>query len=132
VLKQFAVVAPIADTAGAATFTLFPALIPSGPYQNCSGSPATGAAITIAGATGASCQTAFAFQQEAFTWASIPLQNVEEYGAKCETITDPETGLSIRIIWQWDSRLGEVTVRMDFVWGMAQTYADYAAAVIYG
>lgn len=132
VLKQFAVVAPIADTAGAATFTLFPALIPSGPYQNCSGSPANGAAITIAGATGASCQTAFAVQQEAFTWASIPLQNVEEYGAKCETITDPETGLSIRIIWQWDSRLGEVTVRMDFVWGIAQTYADYAAAVIYG
>lgn len=132
VLKQFAVVAPVTDTAGAATLTLFPALIPSGPYQNCSGSPANGAAITIAGSTGASCTTAFAVQEEAFTWAAIPLQNVEEYGAKCETLTDPETGLSIRVIWQWDTRLGEVTVRMDFVWGMAQTYADYAAAVIYG
>ena len=132
VLKQFAVVAPVTDTTGAATFQLFPALIPSGPYQNCSGSPADGAAITIAGPTGTLCQTAFAIQEEAFTWASIPLQNVEEFGAKCDTITDPETGISIRVIWQWDNRLGEVTVRMDFVWGIAQTYADYAAAVIYG
>jgi P22 coat protein - gene protein 5 len=132
VLKQFAVVAPVTDTAGAATLTLFPALIPSGPYQNCSGSPSSGAAITIAGATGATCQTAFAVQEEAFTWASIPLMNTEEFGSKCDTITDPETGISIRIIWQWDNRLGEVTVRMDFVWGIAQTYADYAAAVVYG
>lgn len=132
VLKQFAVISPITDTTGSASLNIFPALIPSGPYQNCSGLPASGAAITIAGTTGATCQTAFAVQEEAFTWASIPLQNVEEFGAKCETITDPETGISIRVIWQWDNRLGEVTVRMDFVWGIAQTYADYAAAVIYG
>ena len=132
VLKQFKVIAPATDTAGAATFQIFPAIIPSGPYQNCSNSPANGAAITFAGTTGQLCQTAFALQEEAFTWASIPLQNVEEFGAKCDTITDPETGISIRVIWQWDNRLGEVTVRMDFVWGIAQTYADYAAAIIYG
>lgn len=132
VLKQFAVVSPVTDTTGAATLNIFPALIPSGPYQNCSGSPTSGAAVTIAGASGALCQTAFALQEDAFTWASIPLMNTEEFGSKCDTITDPETGLSIRIIWQWDSRLGEVTVRMDFVWGIAQTYADYASAVIYG
>jgi hypothetical protein len=132
VLKEFAIVAPVVDNAGAATFQIFPALIPSGPYQNCSGSPAANAAVTIKGATGTLCQTSFAIQEEAFTWAAIPLQNVEEFGAKCETITDPETGISIRVIWQWDNRLGEVTVRMDFVWGIAQTYADYAAALIYG
>lgn len=132
VLKQFAVVSAVTDTAGAATLNIFPALIPSGPYQNCSGSPAANAAVNIAGASGTICQTAFAIQEDAFTWASIPLMNVAEFGAKCETITDPETGISIRIVWQWDSRLGEVTVRMDFVWGIAQTYADYAAAIIFG
>lgn len=88
--------------------------------------------MTISGATGATCQTAFALQEEAFTWASIPLMNTEEFGSKCETVTDPETGISIRVIWQWDNRLGEVTVRMDFVWGIAQTYADYAACIIFG
>lgn len=132
VLMQFAVISPITDTTGSATLNVFPALIPSGPYQNCSGFPATNSAITIAGASGASCTTAFYFQEEAFTWASIKLQNVSEFGAKCYTMTDPETQLSMRTIWQWDNRLGEVTVRMDFVWGMAQTYADYAAGVLYG
>lgn len=132
ILKQFAVVSPVTDTAGAATLNIFPALIPSGPYQNCSGVPAAGAAVTVVGASGATCQTAFAMQEEAFSWASIPLMNVDEFGAKCDTITDPETGISIRIVWQWDNRLGEVTVRMDFVWGIWQTYADYAAAIIFG
>jgi len=132
VLKQFAVIAPVTDTAGAATLNIFPALIPSGPYQNCSVIPASGAAVTVAGTSGTTCQTAFALQEESFTWAAIPLMNVEQFGAKCETITDPETGISVRVTWQWDNRLGEVTVRMDFVWGIAQTYADYAAAVIYG
>ncbi len=132
VLKQFAVISPVTDTTGSATLQIFPALIPSGPYQNCSASPASGAAVTVIGATGATCQTSFALQEEAFTWASIPLMNTEEFGSKCDTITDPETGLSIRVIWQWDNRLGEVTVRMDFVWGIAQTYADYAACLIFG
>jgi hypothetical protein len=132
VLKQFVVTSPITDTAGAATIQIFPALIPSGPYQNCSGSPATGAAVTVVGASGALCQTAFAIQEDAFTWAAIPLMDVGDFGAKCDTITDPDTGISIRLVYQWDNRLGEVTVRMDFVWGIAQTYADYAACVIYG
>jgi hypothetical protein len=132
VLKQFAIVSPVTDAAGVATFQIFPAIIPSGPYQNCSNGPAADAAVTIAGTTGATVQTAFAVQEEAFTWASIPLQDVGEFGAKCDTITDPDTGISIRLIWQWDNRLGEVTVRMDFVWGIAQTYADYAAALVFG
>jgi len=132
VLKQFVVTSPITDTAGAATIQIFPALIPSGPYQNCSGSPATGAAVTVVGASGALCQTAFAIQEDAFTWAAIPLMDVGDFGAKCDTITDPDTGISIRLVYQWDNRLGEVTVRMDFVWGIAGTYHDYASVCIYG
>ena len=58
--------------------------------------------------------------------------DVEELGAKCDTITDEETGLEARMVTQWDSRIGEVTTRIDFVWGIAQTYADYASCVIYG
>lgn len=132
VLKQFVITAPVTDTAGAATLQIFPGIVPSGPYQNCTASPTSGGAVTIAGATGASAQTAFAIQQGAYTWAAIRLQNPEEYGAKCEVMTDEETGISIRCIQQWDNRLAEVTTRMDFVWGIAQTYADYEGVVIYG
>ena len=132
VLKQFVVTGPIADTTGAATIPIFPSLIPSGPYQNCSGSPADNAVVTLQGTTGQLCQTAFALQEEAYEWVAISLMNVEEFGSKCETVTDPDTGISVRLVWQWDNRLGEVTVRMDFVWGIAQVYADYNACVIYG
>ena len=132
VLKQFVITAPVTDTAGAATLQIFPGIITSGPYQNCSASPTNGGGVTISGASGTLAQTAFAIQQGAYTWAAIRLQNVSRFGALCETMTDEETGISIRCIQQWDNRLGEVTTRMDFVWGIAQTYADYEAAVIFG
>ena len=132
VLKQFAVVTPITDTTGAATLTLFPGIIPSGPYQNCSASPTTGGAVTVVGASGAAAQTGFAMAPGAFTWGALRLQNTSEYGAKCTLMTDEETGISIRITQQWDNVIGQVTLRMDFVWGVSQTYADYEACVIYG
>ena len=132
VLKQFVVTSAVADAAGAATLQIFPAIIPSGPYQNCSASPTNGGAVTIAGASGASAQTAFALQKGAYTWAAIRLQDVSNMGANCTVMTDEDTGISIRCIQQWDNRLGEVTTRMDAVWGIAQTYADYEACVIYG
>ena len=132
VLKQFTVVSPVVDTSGAATLNIYPALIPSGPYQNCSASPTSGGAVTVAGASGTLCQTAFGFQEEAFTWVPIELMDVAEFGAKCTTLTDPDTGISIRVVMQWDSRLGEVTVRMDFIWGIASTECDHKALVIYG
>ena len=132
VLKQFVVTSAVADAAGAATLQIFPAIIPSGPYQNCSASPTNGGAVTIAGASGASAQTAFALQKGAYTWAAIRLQDVSNMGANCTVMTDEDTGISIRCIQQWDNRLGEVTNRMDAVWGIAQTYADYEACVVYG
>ena len=132
VLKQFAVVQPVTDNAGAATLTLFPAMITSGQYQNCSGSPAAGAAVTVVGTSGfVGAQTAFALQEDAFTWAAIRLQK-NLPGAVASTITDETTGISMRCVLQWDSRLAEMTMRVDFIWGITQLYADYDAAVIYG
>lgn len=132
VLKQFVITAPATDTAGAATFNIYPAIIPNGQYQNCSASPTNGGAVTIQGASGASCLTAFAFQEEAYEWASIELMNVDEFGAKCEVVTDPDTGISVRVVWQWNNNTGEVTCRLDFVWGISNVYADQNAVVIYG
>lgn len=134
VLKQFAVIAPVNDAAeaGSATLQIFPAIIPSGPYQNCSASPTSGGTVTLWGPNATICQTAFAFQEDAFTWVPIELQDVTEYGAKCMTMTDPETEISMRLVQQWDNRLGEITTRMDFVWGVASTECDHKALAIAG
>ena len=134
-LMQFVVTQSGTDTTGAITLQIYPPIIPSGQFQNCT-QPTTGSAITFAGTTGVSCNTAFAIQKEAFTAAFIKLHkpgNVE-----CEVMGGEESGtpgLYIRSIRQWQSSgpyAGYETERMDVIYGYAAQYADYFAAVIYG
>ena len=133
VLRQFAVIQPTTDGGtGSGTLTLSPAMITSGPYKNCSGSPAAGAAVTPVGTSGfVGAQTAFAIQEDAFTWAAIRLQR-NLPGAVASTITDETTGISLRCVLQWDNQLGLMTMRVDFIWGITALYAEYDSAVIYG
>lgn len=131
-LKGFQLTAPVVDATGALTLQIFPALIPTGPYQNCSNSPAAGAAITMAGASGVLYQNAVAMQKGAYTCAFIELQDPSEYGAKCVVMTDPDTKISMRMIWQWDSNAGCVRVRMDCIFGICAQYSDYESVAILG
>lgn len=135
-LMQFVITQAATDTAGAVTFQIYPPLIPSGQFQNCSTSPADGATITFAGATAASCNTAFAIQKEAFTAAFIKLH--KPMNVECEVMGGEESGtpgIYIRSIRQWQSSgpyAGYETERMDVIYGFAAQYADYMATVIYG
>ncbi len=137
-LFQAVVTAASTDTAGAGTLQIYPPLIPSGPFKNASASPANGAAISFAGASGAQCNTAFAFQKEAFTAAFLKLH--KPGNVMCETANSRELGMSdaninIRSIQQWQSSgpySGYETERMDVIYGFAAQYADYFATVIYG
>ena len=133
---QFVVTQSVTDTTGAATFQIYPPLIPSGQFQNCSASPADGAAITIQGASGSTCNTAFYMQKEAFTAAFIKLHKPEN--VQCVVMGGEESGtpgIYIRSIRQWQSS-GPYAVyeteRMDVIYGFAAQYADYLAGVIYG
>jgi hypothetical protein len=36
--------------------------------------------------------------------------NTEAFGSKCETITDPDTGISIRVIWRRGNHPGQWVV----------------------
>lgn len=135
-LMQFVVTQSVTDTAGAATLQIYPALIPSGQFQNCSASPANGAAITIQGATGSTANTAFAFQKEAYTAAFIKLHtpsNVEAAVMGGKEMGAP--GIYLRSIRQWQSSgpyAGYETERMDVIYGFAAQYADYMSCVVYG
>ncbi len=135
-LFQVVVTQAITDTAGAATIQIYPPIIPSGQFQNCSGSPADNTVITVAGSTGAICNTAFAFQKEAFTSAFIKLHKPEN--VQCVVMGGEESGtpgIYIRSIRQWQSSgpyAGYETERMDVIYGFAAQYADYMSCVIYG
>lgn len=134
-LMQFTVTQAVTDSSGAATINFYPPLIPSGQNQNCSGSPANAAAITIAGTTGSSCNTAFAFQKEAFTAAFIKLHKPSNVQAEVMGGDESGTpGIYIRSIRQWQSSgpyAGYETERNDVIYGFAAQYADYFATVIY-
>lgn len=135
-LLQFVVTQSTTDSGGAATINFYPALIPSGQSQNASASPANGAAITIQGATGSTCQTAFAIQKEAYTAAFIKLHKPQD--VQCVVWGGSEAGtpgIYIRSVKQWQSSgpyAGYETERMDVIYGFAAQYADYMSCVIYG
>ena len=135
-LMQFVITQTVSDSAGALTASIYPALIPSGQFQNCTASPADGTAITIQGVSGSNCNTAFAFTKKAYTAAFIKLHkpsNVESDVQGGEESGTP--GIYIRSIRQWQSSgpyAGYETERMDVIYGFAAQYADYMACVIYG
>ena len=134
-LMQFVVTAAITDTTGAATFTIYPAIVPSGQFQNCT-PLADNAIITIAGASGATCQTAFYIQESAYTAAFLNLHKPSN--VECTVMGGSESGtpgIHLRNIRQWQSSgpyQGYETDRTDVIYGFAPQYADYMAGVIYG
>jgi P22 coat protein - gene protein 5 len=135
VLAQWQLTAPVNDAAGALTMQIFPTMVTSGPYQNCSNSPADGAVITMAGTTGVTYTNAIAMQKGAYTAAFIELADVSDFGAKCVVMTDPDTKISIRCIWQWNSSgpyAGNVTFRAECIFGIASRYSEYFACAVLG
>lgn len=134
-LMQFVVTAAVTDTTGAATISIYPSIIPSGQFQNCT-PPATGSAITIAGTTGATCNTAFYLQKEAYTSAFLKL--MKPANVECTVMGGEESGtpgIYLRSIRQWQSSgpyAGYETDRTDVIYGFAPQYSDYMAGVIYG
>ncbi len=134
-LMQFVVTQAVTDSTGAATISIYPPIIPSGQFQNCT-PPADNADIVIQGSTGATVNTAFYLQKTAYTSAFINLHkpgNVE-----CTVMGGEEAGMSgfyLRNIKQWQSSgpfQGYETDRTDVIYGFAPQYADYEAGVIYG
>lgn len=135
-LFQAVVTQTVSDTTGTLTAQIYPALIPAGQFQNCTASPADGATVTIQGASGSTCNTAFALQKEAFTAAFIKLHKPSNVEA--EVMGGAEMGVPgvyIRSIGQWQSSgpyAGYETERMDAIYGYANQYGDYMSCVIYG
>lgn len=128
-LQQFVVTAnSVTDGSGNSTISISPAIITSGALQNVSNSPASGAAITVSGASGVTTQQSVAFHRDAFVFGTADLHlpgGVEmAYVAK-----DPELGLSIRAIRQYDIRTDQVICRFDILYGFATLYEQLACKI---
>jgi len=131
-LQQFVVTAATVDVVGTATIPIYPPIIPSGQFQNVSNSPANDATITFLGATSGGAAvvspTGLAFQKGAFTAAFVPLETpkaVEESYME----TDPDTGVSMRYLLQYDGVRDMYVGRFDVMYGLTGTYLEGAVRV---
>lgn len=135
-LQQFVVTQDIADTAGAITIPISPAIIPAGQFQNVDSIPADNAQITILGASGAIGPDNLCFIESAFGFVSAPLpkSNVGE----CWVETDPVTGVSMRYLRQHSGAAvisagapptDAWITRLDVLWGAYPIYPELAVRV---
>lgn len=135
---QQIVTATATDSSGVLTASVYPALLPFGPFINANGSPVDGTTVTIAGTSGQTVSTAYAITKDAFTSAFIKLS--KPANTEAAVVGGKELGMNFRGIYlrslrQFQSSgayAGYNTERMDVIYGFGAPYADYRSLVIYG
>lgn len=137
-LQQFVVTADVSsDGSGNATIPISPAIYSSTSLQNVVAAPADNAALGFAGdansqgAVGTSAIMAhnLLMHSQAFTMAMVPLEMPQ--GVDFSAVeTDPETGLSIRIVRQWDISSDKFKTRVDAMYGWAAARPEWACKIL--
>ena len=131
-LQQFAVQVDLAG-AGAATFTISPAIITSGQLQTVTVSPANNASISVLGSTGTVAATMSAqtsrqsllFNPAAFAFVMADLP-AKLPGAVSARKNDAEAGISMRWAEQWNIQTDQMPSRIDTIGGVAAVLPYFA------
>lgn len=115
-LRQFVVTAAASSgaTTGPATLTIYPAIITSGAFQNCSAAPADNAAITVLGSGGTGYRQNMVFHKNAFALAMVPM--VRPPGA-VEVARESYNGTSVRLIPYYTGTNDTSAWRLDVLYG---------------
>lgn len=125
--KQFVNMSDQTGASSEATLTVSPAFISTGQYQNIDALPAVGAAVTLFPGTtspsGKSGKQALALSSDAFAIVGCKLELPDAVEMKSQT-QDPESGISVRFIRQWDNRTSRMTNRFDVMIGFGNLYQD--------
>jgi len=129
VLQQFVVTADTnSDAGGNATIAISPAITPTGQYQNVTNSPADNASITVMGAANTVTTQNLAYHRDAFTLAcaDLPLPDGVDMAARK---SDPQTGLSVRMVRQYNITTDQWPCRLDVLYGWAPLYPEWACRI---
>lgn len=134
-LMQFVVTADTSTSMAneIAALPIAPAMYLTGPMQNISAFPADGAAVTLFGhATsyaGLIVPQNMVFHKDAFVLgcADLELPNGVDMAARA---TDPESGLSLRMIRDYDINNDRKITRLDILFGWKCVYPELACRVV--
>jgi hypothetical protein len=128
-LQQFVVTANVSsDGAGNATIPIFPAIVTSGAFQTVTNSPADNAAITVLGAANTITPQGLAFHKNAFTFVSADLLLPRGVDMAAR-VSDPQTGISVRMIRQYTISNDQLPCRLDVLYGWKQLYPENACRI---
>lgn len=132
-LLQFVVTADVSsDAAGAASIPIYPPIIPPGtprnPLQTVTNSPAAGAPLTIIGTANQNTPQGIGFHNHAFVIGMAPLA-VPAGTNFAANQQDPETGVSIRCITDYDVINDLWITRCDVLYGHAAQRPEWACRI---
>lgn len=129
-LRQFVVTADAnsAVTTGAATLSISPSIVTSGAFQTVNAGPANGAAIVVLGAAGAVSPTHLAYHKNAFVLGSADLLLPKGVDMAARA-SDKNSGLSVRMVRQYDINNDKFPCRFDVLFGWKTIYAELACRI---
>lgn len=134
-LAQFVVqdVSLDADGSGNVTITLDRGLYASGKMQNVDSLPANNAAITIFGHASSYasivCPQSMVYHKNAFVLGTADFE-LPDAGCKAARANDPESGLSLSMVSQYDVQNHRTIHRLDILYGWKCVYADLACRLV--
>jgi hypothetical protein len=132
-LRQFVVTAVAScgstgtTTEVAVTVSIQPGLADSGPYRTVSTMPGGGAAVDVLGHVIRQYPQNLAFHKNAFGLVMVPLEMPE--GAWGARATEESTGMSIRVVKDYDINSDEEVCRLDILYGVKTLYPELACRI---
>jgi hypothetical protein len=125
-------------TGTSATITISPAIYgPGSQYQNVNALPVAAAALTLWPGTtspnGKAGTVSLAIQKNAFALVGVELEEPKDSSVELVSQKrDPDSGISVRFIRQWDNTLSRFTNRFDACIGTGELYNDACAVAVAG
>jgi hypothetical protein len=127
-LQQFVVLADTAAISTAATLSISPEIIITGPKQTVSAAAVSGQYLTFINgdSTVASVQN-MAYHKDAFTLAMAELYLPDGVDFKSRASSD---GVSVRVVRDYNINTDQLICRMDVLYGWASLYPQWACAIL--
>jgi hypothetical protein len=107
-----------ASAGGAVTVSVLPSINVTAPNQTVSAGAADGATVTWIGAASVVSDVNLAWHKNAVMVAFCELTS-DLSGADAAVATDPESGISVRLVKQYNSETDEQVTRLDVLYGWA-------------
>ena len=128
-LRQFVVTADFSSLAdGSGNVSIYPEINATAPNKTVSALPADGALITVLGAASTLTPQGLAYHRDAFCYAMVPLEVPRGVHFASRSI-DRETGLSIRIVSQYDIVNDLFATRADIMYGWAARRPEWSCRI---